>query len=258
MSEDKKKSLFDDGDDLFASSPSTTENKKVGDSQSNATSLFGADSFFAATRPPRPQVNTERDGSTSSTKSTLEEAMKLFSSVRVDTKTEKERAREIERHQEFLRERIKHKKAELDKDIQGVMLNKYSCVLKEITPTLSQDSVFRKRLVEFSNKYMEQLTKEKIEWFHNLLGDCEEIEKVIETLRAYYDDMENVITAEYEKYFDSLYEDKDEEWVLEAKRIETATKAERDLLILQYKTLFLEFIVYIEQKREILRNRPKF
>ena len=84
---------------------------------------------------------------------------------------------------------------------------------------------------------MEQVTKEKIEWFY-WLGDCEEIEKVIETLRAYYDDMESAITAEYQKYFDSLYDDKDEELVLEAKRIETAIKAERDLLILQYKTLF--------------------
>ena len=257
MSEDKKKSLFDDGDDLFASSPSTTENKKVGDSQSSATSLFDADSFFAATRPPRPQVNTEGDGSTSSIKSTLEEAMKLFSSVRVDTKTEKERAREIERHQEFIRRKIKDEKDNLAKDIKGVMLNKYSCVLKEITPTLSKDSALRKQLVEFSNKYMEQITRDNLDWAF-ALGNCEELEKVIETLKAHYDDVENVINAEYEKYFNSLCENKDEEWVLEAKRIENATKAERDLLILQYKTLFLEFIVYIEQKREILRNRPKF
>lgn len=226
MSEDLKTSLGEAA--KFFSQAASTKKENDSEAQSNTTSLFSvsASDFFAAAKA-RPQE-----------------------------KTEQEKAKEIERHQEFLRERIKHKKAELDKDVQGVMLNKYSCVLKEITPTLSQDSVFRKRLVEFSNKYMEQVTKEKIEWFH-WLGDCEEIEKVIETLRAYYDDMESAITAEYQKYFDSLYDDKDEELVLEAKRIETATKAERDLLILQYKTLFLEFIVYIEQKREILRNRPK-
>lgn len=64
--------------------------------------------------------------------------------------------------------------------------------------------------------------------------------------------------SEYEKYFNSLYEDQDGELVLEAKRIEDATKAERDLLILQYKTLFLKFFVLLEKHREIVRNRPKF
>lgn len=153
-------------------------------------------------------------------------------------------------------EMIKHKKDNLAKDIQGVMLNKYSCVLKEITSTLSQGTVLRKQLVEFSNKYMEQITRDNIKWF-NAFDDCEEIEKVIDTLKAYYGDVENVINAEYEKYFNSLREDKDEEWVLEVKWLENATKAERDLLILQYKALFLEFVVFIERYCEFIRNRPK-
>lgn len=132
----------------------------------------------------------------------------------------------------------------------------YSCVLKEVTSTLSQGTVLRKQLVEFPNKYMEQITRDNIKWF-NAFDDCEEIEKVIDTLKAYYGDVENVINAEYEKYFNSLREDKDEEWVLEVKRLENATKAERDLLILQYKALYLEFVVFIERYCEFIRNRPK-
>ena len=109
MSEDLKTSLGEAA--KFFSQAASPKKENDGEAQSNTTSLFSvsASDFFAAAKA-RPQE-----------------------------KTEKEKAKEIERHQEFLRERIKHKKAELDKDVQGVMLKKYSCVLKEITPTLSQD-----------------------------------------------------------------------------------------------------------------------
>ena len=256
MSEDKKKSLFDDSDDLFATTTPKTENKNENGLADKAFSVFGADSFFAATRAPR-QVNAEGDVSESSTKSTLEEAMKLFSSVSVDTKTEKEKAKEIERHQEFLRRRIQRKKDDLAKDIQGVMLNEYGCIAKDIIPTLSCDMVVRKKLVEFLSKYMAQIAQTNSEAYFAFDND-EEIEKVIKRLKSSCVEIESVINSEYEKHFNSLYEDQDGELVLEAKRIEDATKAERDLLILQYKTLFLEYVVLLEKHCEIVRNRPKF
>lgn len=84
------------------------------------------------------QIRTDKEKKTVSVDASLQAAMELFTAARPS-----------------VGEMIKHKKDNLAKDIQGVMLNKYSCVLKEITSTLSQDTVLRKQLVEFSNKYME-------------------------------------------------------------------------------------------------------
>lgn len=254
MSEDKKKDFFDDGDDLFFTTATKTENKN--ELPAKAASLLGAEAFFAATRSLRPQVNMEGNVSTSSTKSKLEEARKLFSSVRVDTKTEEEKTKEIEQRQEFLRRKIQRKKNDLTKDIQGVMLNEYGCIAKDIIPTLSCDMALRKKLVEFLSKYMAQIAETNSEAYFAFDND-EEIEKVIKRLKSSCVEIESVINTEYEKYLNSLYEDQDEEWVLEVKRLENAAKAERDLLILQYKTLFLEFVVFIERYCEFIRNRPK-
>ena len=203
MSEDKKKTFFDDGDDLFASTTPKSENKKVGEPQANASSLFGAEAFFAATRPPRPQANVDGDVSASQSKKTLEEARELFSLPRDNGKTEREKAREIERHQEFLRRRIQHKKDDLTKDIQGVMLNEYGCIAKDIIPTLSCDMVLRKKMAEFLSKYMAQIVQTNSEAYFVLDND-EEIEKVIKRLKSSCVEIESVINSEYEKYFNSL------------------------------------------------------
>lgn len=227
MSEDLKTSLGEAA--KFFSQAASHKKENDSEAQSNTTSLFSvnASDFFAAAKA-HPQEKTER-----------------------------EKAREIERHQEFLRRMIQHKKDDLTKDIQGVMLNEYGCIAKDIVPTLSCDTVLRKKLAEFLSKYMAQIVQTNSEAYFALDND-EEIEKVIKRLKSSCVEIESVINSEYEKYFNSLYEDQDEELVLEAKRIEDATKAERDLLILQYKTLLLEYVVLLEKHREIVRNRPKF
>lgn len=104
---------------------------------------------------------------------------------------------------------------------------------------------------------MAQIAQTKSEAYFVFDND-EEIEKVIKRLKTSCVEIESVINSEYEKYFNSLYEDQDGELVLEAKRIEDVTKTERDLLILQYKTLLLEFGSWLEKYRETVRNRPKF
>lgn len=76
---------------------------------------------------------------------TLKEAAELFASVGAEIK-EKEKIKEIEQRQEFLRRRIQRKKDELAKDIQGVMLNEYGCIAKDIIPTLSCGFVGAKKI----------------------------------------------------------------------------------------------------------------
>lgn len=75
------------------------------------------------------------------------------------------------------------KKNDLTKDIQGVMLNEYGCIAKDIIPTLSCDMALRKKLVEFLSKYMAQIAETNSEAYFAFDND-EEIEKVIKRLKS--------------------------------------------------------------------------
>lgn len=227
MSEDKKLTLEEVGN-LFSRDYVPTQ-KDVKNDENIGNAFLGVSHFFA-----QPRKNDK-----------------------------KEQEEQLERRKEWNRKRVDNEVIKLSGNIQGILLNKYSCVAKDIMPILSCDTVLRKRLVEFLNNYMARITnitnQEGVFSFTSL-ENCDEIKSAIEKLKSYCDDVESAIRLEYEKHFNKLYDDEDEEFVLEAKQREVATKAERDLLILQYKTLFYEYIVYLENKCETLRKfpRPKF
>ena len=222
MSEDKKKSLFDDGDDLFATTTPKTENKKDDGSQSIATSLFGASAFFASAK------------TMSSSPTPLEDAFKFFSGSPVQ-------AKQGDNTKLVQAENVKH-----TMDLADKLIAELSVMTSKIKENMPASAQMVDKYVSFAQKYSDTLPKTK-DWSDMGRNDnLEALQYLVAMLKNHCDSVVRIIENAFNEHYKDLFEVKDESMREEIEQNYNAKFAEKELLISRYKTLFYEYIVYYE------------
>lgn len=221
MSEDKKRELLED-DDLFASSTSNPENKKDGDSQGSATSLFGASAFFASAKA-MPSSPTP-----------FEDAFKFFSGSPVQ-------AKQGDNTKLVQAENVKH-----TMDLADKLIAELSVMTSKIKENMPASAQMVDKYVSFAQKYSDTLPKTK-DWSDMGRNDnLEALQYLVAMLKNHCDSVVRIIENAFNEHYKDLFEVKNESVREEIEQNYNAKFAEKELLISRYKTLFYEYIVYFE------------